>query len=58
VAVVQHASLPQQRHITTTLAQLRTDLAQAGMGSPSVIVVGHVLRGLAAAGLPAHRFGT
>jgi uroporphyrin-III C-methyltransferase len=58
VAVIQHASLPQQRHIATTLARLPLDLAAAGLGSPAVIVVGDVLRGLAAAGLPATRFGT
>lgn len=57
-AVIQHASLPQQRHIATTLAQLRADIASAAMTSPSVIVVGDVLRGLAAAGLPWTRFGT
>jgi len=58
VAVIQHASLPQQRHIATTLARLRADIAGAAMASPSVIVVGDVLRGLAAAGAPAARFGT
>ena len=60
VAVVQHASLPQQRHIATTLARLHTGIAEAGLASPSVIVVGDVLRGLAAAALPPalDRFGT
>ncbi|VTU23510.1 Siroheme synthase [Variovorax sp. SRS16] len=58
VAVIQHASLPQQRHIATTLDRLREDIAAAGLASPAVIVVGDVLRGLAAAGLPATRFGT
>ncbi|MGO4389852.1 uroporphyrinogen-III C-methyltransferase [Variovorax sp. M-6] len=58
VAVIQHASLPQQRHIVTTLARLRTDIASAEMASPSVIVVGDVLRGLAEAGVPSTRFGT
>ncbi|GAA4333367.1 uroporphyrinogen-III C-methyltransferase [Variovorax defluvii] len=58
VAVIQHASLPQQRHVSTTLSRLPLDLASAGLGSPAVIVVGDVLRGLAAAGLPATRFGT
>ena len=58
VAVIQHASLPQQRHVATTLAQLPRDVVAAGLGSPAVIVVGDVLRGLAAAGLPATRFGT
>ena len=58
VAVIQHASLPQQRHIVTTLARLQAGIAEAGLASPSVIVVGDVLQGLAAAELPAGRFGT
>ncbi len=60
VAVIQHASLPQQRHIATTLARLQSGIAEAGLASPSVIVVGDVLRGLVAAGLPQMRdqFGT
>ena len=48
VAVIQHASLPQQRHATATLDQLADTIAHEGLGSPSVIVVGEVLRGLAA----------
>ncbi|MDP2768468.1 MAG: uroporphyrinogen-III C-methyltransferase [Giesbergeria sp.] len=48
VAVVQHASLPQQRHATCRLEQLANTIAQHGLGSPSVIVVGEVVRGLAA----------
>ena len=58
VAVIQHASLPQQRHIATTLAQLQRGIAEAGLTSPSVIVVGDVLQGLRATGLPVSRFGT
>ena len=58
VAVIQHASLPHQRHIVTTLARLQAGIAEAGLASPSVIVVGDVLQGLAAAQLPADRFGT
>jgi uroporphyrin-III C-methyltransferase len=58
VAVIQHATLPQQRHIATTLARLQRDITAAGMASPSVIIVGDVLRGLSAAGVPATRFGT
>lgn len=58
VAVIQHASLPQQRHIATTLARLHADVAAAGLTSPAVIVVGDVLRGLAAAGAHARCFGT
>jgi uroporphyrin-III C-methyltransferase len=61
VAVVQHASLPQQRHIVTTLSGLHTGIADAGLASPSVIVVGNVLQGIAAAtvALPERdKFGT
>ena len=48
VAVVQHASLPAQRQVLSTLARLPADLAGSGVGSPAVIVVGQVLSGLAA----------
>jgi len=58
VAVIQHASLPHQRHILTTLGRLADDLADKGLGSPSVIVVGDVLRGVAAAAGQSTRFGT
>ena len=61
VAVVQHASLPQQRHIVTTLSGLHAGIAEAGLASPSVIVVGNVLQGIAAAtvALPERdKFGT
>jgi uroporphyrin-III C-methyltransferase len=47
VAVIQHASLPQQRHVVTTLQALRSTIEEQQMQSPSVIVVGHVLQGLA-----------
>ncbi|MDO8372641.1 MAG: uroporphyrinogen-III C-methyltransferase, partial [Polaromonas sp.] len=54
VAVIQNASLPTQRHITTTLGQLATALGESGLASPSVIVVGDVISGVAAAAaLPA-----
>lgn len=60
VAVIQHATLPHQRQIATTLDRLCIDMADAGLGSPAVIVVGDVLRGLAAATAPQARdcFGT
>jgi uroporphyrin-III C-methyltransferase len=58
VAVIQHASLPQQRHVATTLAALPQAIADGGLGSPAVIVVGDVLRGLSAVGQAAERFGT
>ena len=49
VAIIQHASLPQQRHAVTCLGQLTATLASERLGSPSVIVVGDVVRGIAAA---------
>jgi uroporphyrin-III C-methyltransferase len=49
VAVIQSASLPTQRHITTTLGTLANAIADAGMASPSVIVVGDVIKGVALA---------
>lgn len=52
LAIVQHASQPQQRHALTTLAQLRTTLARERLGSPAIIVVGDVLRGLLALAEP------
>ena len=50
VAVIQNASLPTQRHIVTTLGALADAIHQAGMASPSVIVVGDVVSGMAVAG--------
>lgn len=52
LAVVQHASLPQQRHAIGTLDDLCGCLRREGLGSPSVIVVGDVLRGLASLARP------
>jgi uroporphyrin-III C-methyltransferase len=49
VAVIQNASLATQRHITTTLGALATSVREAGMASPSVIVVGDVISGVALA---------
>lgn len=49
VVVVQNASLPLQRHAVGTLATLQRTIADNGLGSPSIIVVGDVLQGLAAA---------
>jgi uroporphyrin-III C-methyltransferase len=49
VAIVQNASLPTQRYATATLSALHATLIRDGLGSPSVIVVGDVLRGLSAA---------
>lgn len=52
IAVVQHVSLPSQRHCVATLGTLVTTIAREGMASPSVIVVGDVIRGVAAAASP------
>ncbi len=45
VALVQHASLPTQRHALTTLAQLHATLVREELGSPCIIIVGDVLQG-------------
>jgi uroporphyrinogen III methyltransferase/synthase len=44
VAVVQWGSTPRQRTVTGTLDTIVADVAAAGVGSPSVIVVGDVVR--------------
>ncbi|MBE7368611.1 uroporphyrinogen-III C-methyltransferase [Ramlibacter pallidus] len=49
VAIVQRASMPDQRHAVTTLGHLAETIASEGLASPSVIVVGDVVRGVAAA---------
>ena len=49
VAVIQNASLPSQRHIATTLARLSADIKRESLTSPSVIIVGDVVKGLAQA---------
>jgi uroporphyrin-III C-methyltransferase len=48
VAIIQNASLPNQRYAISTLASLHSTIEQHQLLSPSVIVVGHVLQGLAA----------
>lgn len=45
LAIIQHASLPQQRHAITTLGAMHATLQNEGLGSPAVMVVGHVLNG-------------
>jgi len=49
VAVIQRASLPDQRHAVTTLGELDATIAREQLASPSVIVVGDVISGVAAA---------
>jgi uroporphyrin-III C-methyltransferase len=51
VAVVQHASLPQQRHAVGTLGDLTGLIEREGLGSPAIIVVGDVIRGVASLAL-------
>lgn len=50
LAIIQHATLPEQRHAVSTLGDLANTLAREQLGSPSVIVVGDVVRGIAAVG--------
>ena len=50
VAIIQHASLPQQRHAVCELQHLHATLQAERLGSPSVIVVGNVMQGLLALG--------
>jgi uroporphyrin-III C-methyltransferase len=49
VAVIQNASLPEQRHVTTELGQLARAITDAHISSPAIIVVGEVTRALALA---------
>ena len=55
VAIIQNASLPSQRHAVATLGSLRATIERDGLQSPSVIVVGDVLKGLAAVASDAAR---
>ncbi len=48
VAVIQNASLPSQRHAITTLGRLAATVRREQLASPSVIVVGDVVKGAAA----------
>jgi uroporphyrin-III C-methyltransferase len=49
VAIVQHVSLPQQRQALTRLDRLHHTLVEQRLGSPSIIVVGDVIKGVALA---------
>jgi uroporphyrin-III C-methyltransferase len=44
VAVVQHASLPQQRETCCRLADLAATVERDGMASPAIVIVGDVVR--------------
>jgi uroporphyrin-III C-methyltransferase len=48
VAVVQNATRADQREAVTTLGSLQDTIEREGLGSPAVIVVGDVVRGVAA----------
>ena len=52
VAIVQHASLPEQRQALTTLGDLVGAMHREGLQSPSIIVVGDVVQGAKAWGNP------
>lgn len=41
-AAIQHATLPQQRVVVSTLARLPQDVRAGGIGSPAILVIGHV----------------
>ena len=51
-AVIQHATLPTQRHVVCDLGDLCGAIAREQLASPAIIVVGDVLRGLQAAAEP------
>jgi uroporphyrin-III C-methyltransferase len=52
VAVVQRASMPDERSAVTTLGDLDATIAREQLASPSVIVIGDVISGVAAAAAP------
>lgn len=49
VAIIQNATLPEQRHALCTLGELQATLVREQLASPSIIVVGDVIQGLAKA---------
>ncbi|MES2993632.1 MAG: uroporphyrinogen-III C-methyltransferase [Pseudomonadota bacterium] len=55
VAIVQHASLPQQRDARCTLADLARTVAREGLGSPAIVIVGDVAAALGAVAEPVRR---
>jgi uroporphyrin-III C-methyltransferase len=46
-AIVQHATLPQQRALVSTLDRLAADGDARGLGSPGIIIIGGVVRSAA-----------
>jgi uroporphyrin-III C-methyltransferase len=51
-AVVQHASLPQQRLLCCTLGELAREIDTQRIGSPAIVIVGDVLRGVSSLSQP------
>ena len=51
-AVVQHASLPQQRQVVCTLGTLASQVHAQRIGSPAIVIVGDVLRGIGSLAKP------
>jgi uroporphyrin-III C-methyltransferase len=47
VAIIQNASLSNERHVACTLDHLHETLIKERLGSPSVIVIGQVLTAFA-----------
>lgn len=52
--VIQNASLPHQRHAVTTLGELRRTIDDHQLASPSIIVIGDVVRGVQALSSDTH----
>ena len=46
-AIVQHATLPQQQALVSTLDRLAADCDARGLGSPGIIIIGDVVRSAA-----------
>jgi uroporphyrin-III C-methyltransferase len=57
VAVVQHASRPEQRQVATPLGELAATVHRETIGSPAIVIVGDVLRAATCleAGMPQSR---
>ncbi len=43
VAAIQNGTLPNQRHVISTLATVEADVADAGIASPALLVFGEVV---------------
>ena len=44
VAVIQNATLPEQREVFGTIADIAEKVKKSGIGSPAVIVIGEVVK--------------